>query len=142
MFPSREHLHTKLVQVHIKLKNENSWYQNDKIIGCFQISFIYMISYVVEIDKNLLGKIMQQRDSNRFPQHMISWRIDRNSGKINTIMIWFHVKALRVWRRPTNCTAMRLMIPIFSSPEPLGSQGELIGYPWSRRPSVVRPSSS
>ena len=36
--------------------------------------------------------------------------------------------------------------PIFiiSSPEPLGSQGELIVYPWSgvRRPSVVRPSSS
>ena len=30
---------------------------------------------------------------------------------------------------------------IFSSPEPLGSQGELIGYPSSRRPSVVRPSS-
>ena len=29
---------------------------------------------------------------------------------------------------------------IFSSPEPLGSQGELIVYPWSRRPSV-RPSS-
>ena len=32
---------------------------------------------------------------------------------------------------------------IFSSPEPLGSQGELIVYPWSgvRRPSV-RPSST
>ena len=30
---------------------------------------------------------------------------------------------------------------IFSSPEPLGSQGELIVYPLSRRPSVVRPSS-
>ena len=29
-----------------------------------------------------------------------------------------------------------------SSPEPLGSQGELIVYPSSRRPSVVRPSSS
>ena len=29
---------------------------------------------------------------------------------------------------------------IFSSPEPLGSQGELIVYPSSRRPSV-RPSS-
>ena len=29
---------------------------------------------------------------------------------------------------------------VFSSPEPLGSQGELIGYPSSRRPSVVRPS--
>ena len=27
-----------------------------------------------------------------------------------------------------------------SSPEPLGSQGELIVYPSSRRPSVVRPS--
>ena len=27
---------------------------------------------------------------------------------------------------------------IFSSPEPLGSQGELIVYPSSRRPSVVR----
>ena len=26
---------------------------------------------------------------------------------------------------------------LFSSPEPLGSQGELIGYPSSRRPSVV-----
>ena len=31
--------------------------------------------------------------------------------------------------------------PIFSSPEPLGSQGELIVYPSSRRPSSsVRPS--
>ena len=30
---------------------------------------------------------------------------------------------------------------IFSSPEPSGSQGELIVYPSSRRPSVVRPSS-
>ena len=29
---------------------------------------------------------------------------------------------------------------LFSSPEPLGSQGELIGYPLSRRPSVRRPS--
>ena len=29
---------------------------------------------------------------------------------------------------------------IFSSPEPLGSQGELIVYPSSRRPSVHRPS--
>ena len=28
---------------------------------------------------------------------------------------------------------------IFSSPKPLGSQGELIEYPWIRRPSV-RPS--
>ena len=28
----------------------------------------------------------------------------------------------------------------FSSPEPLGSQGELLVYPSSRRPSVVRPS--
>ena len=30
----------------------------------------------------------------------------------------------------------------FSSPEPLDSQGELIVYPSSRRPSVVRPSAS
>ena len=29
---------------------------------------------------------------------------------------------------------------IVSSPEPLGSQGELIVYPSSRRPSVRRPS--
>ena len=29
---------------------------------------------------------------------------------------------------------------IFSSPEPLGSQGELIVYPSSRRPTVVRSS--
>ena len=29
---------------------------------------------------------------------------------------------------------------IFSSPEPLGSQGELIVYPLSRRPAVCRPS--
>ena len=29
---------------------------------------------------------------------------------------------------------------LFSSPEPLGSQGELIVYPSSRRPSVRRPS--
>ena len=35
-----------------------------------------------------------------------------------------------------------LFAAIFSSPEPLGSQGELIVYPWSgvRRPSVVRQS--
>ena len=34
-----------------------------------------------------------------------------------------------------------LMLPLFSSPEPLGSQGELIVYQWIRRPSyVVRPS--
>ena len=31
---------------------------------------------------------------------------------------------------------------IISSPEPLGSQGELIVYPSSRRPSVRRPSAS
>ena len=30
-----------------------------------------------------------------------------------------------------------MKIVVFSSPEPLGSQGELIGYPSSRRPSVV-----
>ena len=30
---------------------------------------------------------------------------------------------------------------IISSPEPLGSQGELIVYPLSRRPSSVRPST-
>ena len=50
------------------------------------------------------------------------------------------------------CTTMRRhneqfegIIHIFSSPEPLGSQGELIVYPSSRRPSVVRrrrPSAS
>ena len=34
----------------------------------------------------------------------------------------------------------RYMMPIISSPEPLGSQGELMVYPWSgvRRPSVRR----
>ena len=32
--------------------------------------------------------------------------------------------------------------PFFSSPEPLGSQGELIVYQWIRRPSSVRPSST
>ena len=31
----------------------------------------------------------------------------------------------------------RLKIKIFSSPEPLGSQGELIVYPSSRRPSAA-----
>ena len=31
---------------------------------------------------------------------------------------------------------------VFSSPEPLGSQGELIVYPSSRHPSVVRPPFS
>ena len=30
---------------------------------------------------------------------------------------------------------------LFSSPEPLGSQGELIEYPWIRRPSVRRRPS-
>ena len=33
-----------------------------------------------------------------------------------------------------------IMLLIFSSPEPLGSQGELIVYALSRRPSSVRPS--
>ena len=32
------------------------------------------------------------------------------------------------------------MVLVFSSPEPLGSQGELIVFPSSRRPSVRRPS--
>ena len=31
-------------------------------------------------------------------------------------------------------------INIFSSPEPVGSQGELLVYPLSRRPSSIRPS--
>ena len=31
---------------------------------------------------------------------------------------------------------------VISSPEPLGSQGELIVYPSSRRPFVVRPPFS
>ena len=35
---------------------------------------------------------------------------------------------------------LALIIAFFSSPEPLGSQGELIVYPSSRRPSVRRPS--
>ena len=30
------------------------------------------------------------------------------------------------------------VVVVFSSPEPLGSQGELIVYPSSRRPSVLR----
>ena len=34
------------------------------------------------------------------------------------------------------------MSPLFSSPEPLGSQGELIVYPSSRRPSVRHPSAA
>ena len=29
-----------------------------------------------------------------------------------------------------------MVTTVFSSPEPLGSQGELIVYPWNRRPSV------
>ena len=33
-----------------------------------------------------------------------------------------------------------MLVTTFSSPEPLGSQGELIVYPLSRRPSVVRRS--
>ena len=33
---------------------------------------------------------------------------------------------------------MNFVCIVFSSPEPLGSQGELIVYPSSRRPSVVR----
>ena len=37
------------------------------------------------------------------------------------------------------CQRFKLII---SSPEPLGSQGELIVYPSSRRPSVCRPSAS
>ena len=34
------------------------------------------------------------------------------------------------------------LLPLSSSTEPLGSQGELIVYPSSRCPSVVRPSST
>ena len=34
------------------------------------------------------------------------------------------------------------LLPLFSSPEPLGSQGELIVYPSSRRQSVRRRPSS
>ena len=34
------------------------------------------------------------------------------------------------------------MASVFSSPEPLGSQGELIVYQWIRRPSVRRPQCS
>ena len=36
----------------------------------------------------------------------------------------------------------RTIGPLVSSPEPFGSQGELIVYPLSRRPSVVRPPFS
>ena len=39
-------------------------------------------------------------------------------------------------------SGMTTAAAIFSSPELLGSQGELIVYPSSRRPSVRRPSSS
>ena len=35
-----------------------------------------------------------------------------------------------------------MVTTFFSSPEPLGSQGELIVYPSSRRPSAVRPPFS
>ena len=35
-----------------------------------------------------------------------------------------------------------VILLIFSSPEPLGSQGELIVYPSSRRPSFRRPPFS
>ena len=41
-----------------------------------------------------------------------------------------------------NLCMYKLIFMFFSSPEPLGSQGELIVYPSSRRPSVVHPSST
>ena len=45
-----------------------------------------------------------------------------------------------------NCTASHFSkfkrLIVFSSPEPLGSQGELIVYPWIRRPSGRRRPSS
>ena len=52
-----------------------------------------------------------------------------------------HVIVMVVW------ALLYLVVPlidsVISSPEPLGSQGELIVYPTSRRPSVgVRPSAS
>ena len=47
---------------------------------------------------------------------------------------------LTVWFAKIISTVNIRLKPIFSSPEPLGSQGELIVYPSSRRPSVRRPS--
>ena len=46
------------------------------------------------------------------------------------------------FRRGSSFLLLLRMGCVISSPEPLGSQGELIVYPWSgvRRPSVVRPS--
>ena len=42
---------------------------------------------------------------------------------------------------PTRPPLKIYLVAVFSSPEPLDSQGELIGWPWSGvRPSVVRPS--
>ena len=56
------------------------------------------------------------------------------------------IRPLSQWQIPTFFPNLDQKLPnqkvIFSSPEPLGSQGELIVYPSSRRPSVRRPSAS
>ena len=50
------------------------------------------------------------------------------------------IHSFKLWSR--NFMYEFLMEMIFSSPEPLGSQGELIVYQSSRRPSVCRRPSS
>ena len=47
----------------------------------------------------------------------------------------------RTYKKKTSETKIHKTQIVFTSPEPLGSQGELIVYPWIRRPPVVRPSS-
>ena len=45
---------------------------------------------------------------------------------------------VKTWSRGFKIMIIAKIVKIISSPEPLGSQGELIVYPSSWRPSVVR----
>ena len=50
----------------------------------------------------------------------------------------FLVSQLWLYLANSQVSIYRTIGPLVSSPEPLGSQGELIVYQWIRRPSVVR----
>ena len=64
------------------------------------------------------------------------------SHKKDVRLIWVKPRAMTLIKL-LSCTGVSFRLVqtwVFSSPEPLGSQGQLIVYPSSRRPSVVRPS--
>ena len=61
-------------------------------------------------------------------QHCVPLRMDPNFSDAS-----FHIRSI-----PDVLSIFAADVNNFSSPEPLGSQGELLLYPSSRRPSVVR----